>query len=371
MHAVQLDLYHTSTRAISVLVRLLCRRGESRESISAAIGANLQGCENDPHFRLELGAYLQLWKLATERSGDPALGLHLHSMYQSGEMHIAAQILMRCANGLEAVSQLTRYVPLVCPADEMRVRETTAGRDSSIEIGYSHVSARFQNRWTPEHYASIASARLAQFTGRPVYPVEASFQYPDPGYGEEYRRILNCPVRFEQPECVLVYRRADLLLPFRTQDLYLQRFLAGHANHLLQEALQPASTAARVQRIILRLLPRGTACRDEVARELGISERTMLRRLKQEGVTYRALVLEIRRRLALRYLSEELTVAETAHLLGFSESSSFANAFREWFACTPARMRRRLRGQAGPYPPEDVRTDWLPSPVQDRQAALP
>jgi len=80
----------------------------------------------------------------------------------------------------------------------------------------------------------------------------------------------------------------------------------------------------------------------EIARQLGLSERTLLRRLAEEGVSYQDLVEQVRKAAAGRSLDEStLAIGETAYLLGYSEPAAFHRAFKRWYAMTPEHFRAR------------------------------
>jgi AraC-like DNA-binding protein len=81
-----------------------------------------------------------------------------------------------------------------------------------------------------------------------------------------------------------------------------------------------------------------------VARELGLSDRTLQRRIVEDGTTFRQLLLESRQELAREYLNRpEIDVAEVAYLPGYEDSNSFYRAFRTWEGTTPAQLRSALK----------------------------
>ena len=81
-----------------------------------------------------------------------------------------------------------------------------------------------------------------------------------------------------------------------------------------------------------------------MARELGLSDRTLQRRVDDDGTTFRKLLLEARQELAREYLNRpDIGVAEVAYLLGFEDSNSFYRAFRRWEGTTPAQLRSALK----------------------------
>jgi AraC-like DNA-binding protein len=95
-----------------------------------------------------------------------------------------------------------------------------------------------------------------------------------------------------------------------------------------------------VENTISPLLPHGQARAEIVAKKLGMSERTLARRLAQDGVTFIEILQHLKASLAVRYLGEEsLPISKIAWLLGFEEVSSFSHACRRWTGKTPRQLR--------------------------------
>jgi AraC-like DNA-binding protein len=115
------------------------------------------------------------------------------------------------------------------------------------------------------------------------------------------------------------------------------------ADALLHERPTTDTPEALVRRALGRLLPEGEPSVTRVAAAIHTSPRTLRRRLEARGFTFRALLEDARKRLAVRYLREpQLSLAEIAHLLGYSEQSAFTRAFRYWMNTTPKRWRSEL-----------------------------
>ena len=98
---------------------------------------------------------------------------------------------------------------------------------------------------------------------------------------------------------------------------------------------------AEVERRLELLLESGEVGIERVARDLGYSRQTLYRRLKAEGVTYEQLLDGLRRRLALRFMREGLSVKDAAYRLGFSDPAAFSRAFKRWTGSSPSDMRTR------------------------------
>jgi AraC-like DNA-binding protein len=96
----------------------------------------------------------------------------------------------------------------------------------------------------------------------------------------------------------------------------------------------------RVENAISSLLPHGRALVGDVARSLAMSERTLGRRLANEGLNFTEILQQLRRDLAVRYLNDrKLHVSKIAWLLGFRDVTAFTHAFKRWTGKTPSQMR--------------------------------
>ena len=122
-----------------------------------------------------------------------------------------------------------------------------------------------------------------------------------------------------------------------------------HLNHLLLKYCEAAiadrsgnvsQLRTRVENAISSLLPHGRVMVDDVSRSLGMSRRTLARKLSDEGLDFTEVLQQLRRDLAVRYLDDpKLQISKIAWLLGFSEVSAFTHAFKRWTGKTPSQMR--------------------------------
>jgi AraC-like DNA-binding protein len=109
-----------------------------------------------------------------------------------------------------------------------------------------------------------------------------------------------------------------------------------------RRAPPPASPfRAQVERRLEPLLASGEVGIERLARDLGYSRQTLYRRLKAEGITYEQLLDGLRRRLALRFMREGLSVKDAGYRLGFSDPAAFSRAFKRWTGTSPSDMRTR------------------------------
>ncbi len=131
-------------------------------------------------------------------------------------------------------------------------------------------------------------------------------------------------------------------------DPYLNDLLTRHGEEVLASRRSPMiPIRVSVENTISPLLPHGKALAGEVATALGMSRRTLARRLGSEGLTFGSILNDMRRALAENYLADEnLSISRIAWLVGYQEVSAFTNAFRRWTGLTPTQMRARATGRA-------------------------
>ena len=128
--------------------------------------------------------------------------------------------------------------------------------------------------------------------------------------------------------------------PIEAADNELLKILKRHCQQILGARPKSIGLISEVQQLIATLLPSGQPKIDAVAQNLGMSSRTLTRRLTQDGLTYKDLLDELRRKLAFQYLSDErISIKKVAYLLGYSEISAFYHAFRRWTGSSPVRHR--------------------------------
>ena len=120
----------------------------------------------------------------------------------------------------------------------------------------------------------------------------------------------------------------------------MRRVLEGHANELLARLPAHTGVALEVQRALAPRVAGGDTRIESIGRNLGMSARTLQRRLAGEGVSYQKLLDDARKAAAGRFVAEStLAIAEIAYLLGYSEAAPFHRAFKRWYGRTPEMFR--------------------------------
>jgi AraC-like DNA-binding protein len=156
-----------------------------------------------------------------------------------------------------------------------------------------------------------------------------------------YRAHFDAPVHFGAPHTQLVIPRAALDAPLASSDPNLLEILTRAADDLHRQRPADATMVSQVARVLREALRTDEAHVDRIAKRLGLTSRSLQRRLKDEGTSFNAVREDVRRQLSRRYLDEGLSIAEISFLLGFSEPSAFFRAFKRWNGMTPLEARSR------------------------------
>ena len=179
-----------------------------------------------------------------------------------------------------------------------------------------------------------------QFVGHDIVPEEVWFDYPAPEYREAYTRAFRGRERFDQPNAGFVF--ATELLDVRQPHADPECFalLRAEADALLEQLRAGERFRDRVLACIQREFRSERPTMRGVARVLGVSERTLRRRLEREGASFQRVADGALATRARELLSDpERTVQQAADEMGFSDTSAFHRAFRRWTGMAPSAYR--------------------------------
>lgn len=230
-----------------------------------------------------------------------------------------------------------RFAKVLTSTTTYEVREVNLGAWLILHReGARRLGMRLSNE------ASIASLLgiSRQVTDADVRVLEVSFEHPAPETTALHERHFACPVRFGAEHDALLLDWATLQRPNRLRDPGTSQFFVNHLAKELEALGDEESLAYRVRSEVGQALSDGVPTISDTARRLGMSSRTLQRRLSSSGHTYQQLIDEARRQLAEKLLRQtEYSVQEVAFLTGFSEQSAFTRAFKRWAGQTPRSFR--------------------------------
>jgi AraC-like DNA-binding protein len=288
--------------------------------------------------------FSQLWEQLALVAGDPLIGFRISAPDPLSWLGVLGHLMLASPTLRQAGDSLMRYMPLVSPV----VRPTIEPRLDRVRVGLNLVGGvrpvpqqRYDFTW------NLLLTTLRFVGGRPqLKPVLVEYAYPAPAAAERYGEQFGCPVRFGAPANALEFADADITAPIPTANPLVAEGLLRMLDERMAQA-ERTSFAARVREMLPAMIDQGGALRDAVARRLAISERTLQRRLADEGTDFSTLVDEVRRTIAQQYLgSDRISVKNLSYKLGFSDPSAFHRACLRWFGKAPGEFQQVRMGSA-------------------------
>ena len=278
-----------------------------------------------------------LWQAIGETSADPGIGLKLGAEPRL-ELYNPTEIAAVCSRSFrDALQRMARYKQLTCP-EEIRIHTTRD--EASVEFLYLQAEEA-----QPDVLVDLCLSWILAIgrrgTDGELKPMRLELSRP-----VQHRAFLEshfgCPVRFKAGRNALVFRSGDLDRPFVTHNEDLLAAIGAQLEMELQERNAGVDVEDQVKHTLKRSLAGKRPTLQHIARELGMSARTLQRRLTDAEITFQKMVEDTRRELAHHYLKQStVELTEAAFLLGYEDANSFFRAFHLWEGTTPGEWRMR------------------------------
>lgn len=263
----------------------------------------------------------------------PTFGLEAAQRFKLSDFEMLGYLLKHAENGWGMLSAAEQHSRLLGDTASFRV---VRGRDEVI-VTVGRTGGRKLLHETSDFAAVVVTRCLRELVSPEIDPSEVRLPREAPGDERPYRRFFRCAVAFGAEEVTLVYPARVLALPCRAADAQLARILGKHASDEIAKLPADGTIETRVRAHIAQQLEHGAQEVAEVARQLGMSERTLRRRLREAGSGYRELRDEVRRERALMLADQgQHGATEIALRVGFEDGAAFARAFRRWTGQLPS-----------------------------------
>ena len=280
--------------------------------------------------------FFSLWRAIEAASGDPAIGWRLATNLDGAVMPLAFVAAYHARDFRDGLQRVARFKRL-CAPEEVELLEYS---------GKSEVVVDWPRAGGEPAPAALVDATMVSFlelgrhgTGTRITPIKVELPGPERARAK-YEAYFGCPVRYRSLVHRIVFRSIDLDSPFVTYNQELLDVLSPHLERRLEEQSTTGSVADQIKWVLRRRLTAGRPDIKGVATELAMSERSLQRKLTEEGVTFQSLVSTTRHQLALEYLADPAhSLIEIAYMLGYEDQNSFFRAFRQWEGRTPSDWR--------------------------------
>ncbi len=298
-------------------------------------GIDLSAAGN-PNTRFPTQRMQKLWKLALQATGKPDLGLLVARQFQPAALHGLGFAWLASDTLLDALKRLARYSRFINTRIEYRVEVTPDTTD--LVMAVPDIFPDFVHAATDLGMAAFL--RMCQLTtGLKIMPVHVTLQRPAPLCTEAFSELFGDSIEYSAGVNRLCFDSELANQPLATANPELARINDQAVVDYLAR-FDRASIAMQVRAKIIEQLPDGMPRQEDIADTLHVSLRSLQRRLREEETSFKDLMEDTRKTLAMQYLREShRSIGEVTYLLGFSEPSNFTRAFRRWTGKSPAAFR--------------------------------
>lgn len=321
-------------RALSGLLQVARRHGLVPQKLLREAGLDASVLANLDH-RIPITAVCELLESAASDAKCPTFGLEMADSRQPFDFGMLDLLLSHKRTLREVLLAAVQYRHLLNEALAIYVE---AGGGAVVIREEIIAEQGIPTRQATELAIGVLARTCVGLLGEHWQPRSVNFTHPAPASVSFYRRFFACPVEFESDFNGIVCAAEDLDHPNPNADPELVRYAESLANPL--NLSEPHSIVLDVRKTIYLLLPIEQASVDQVASHLHLSVRTMQRQLDMAGTHFSNLVEEVRRELAIRYLTNRrYPIGRVAALLGYSRQSTFTQWFTARFGTSPRAWR--------------------------------
>lgn len=304
------------------------------DALLAAAGIPVQSLQWE---RWPIDYITRLWCAAERCSGDPSFGLKVGARVSAAGIGAVGYALQSAATLRDAIATVQKYQRLISDGGRFQM---LAGEAATWVVYHPRQG---ELAFSPHQIEAVLAAVVTAagwVTGTKLRPGQVQFSQARLGPLRGYRDVFACPIEFEQAFSGIRIDNARLDQPLSQAD---PQFAQVHeqyaAARLATLDMSRVSASDLRQWLTIHIGPR-VPRRAQAAYALGISERTLARRLGEQGQTFERLLDDVRREMALQAIANpERAIADIAQSLGFAESSTFYRAFYRWTGMPPARWR--------------------------------
>ena len=270
------------------------------------------------------------FEIAVARTGDPHIGLRM-ARHPLGALGVLSHMLFASNNPQESLQFLARYLPLFWP---MATVDFQTSSDRSLLVLGIVPGRRCISSSIFDFFASMVIAGSRIVSGKRAKILKMYHPGDAPLNPLMWHQSFGDVVEFGAPRCAIELVTASMLLPIPTANPAILELSERIAEQMQRRTV--GVTSDRIRRDLVKSLHKGEAHRKEIATHLGMSERSLCRRLSEEGTTYLNLLDSVRREMAESYIQQGgFNPTEITFALGFSDPSNFYRACKRWFGHTP------------------------------------
>ena len=324
-------------RIFNLLLADVERAGVRRASVLREIGVDAE-LLRDPDARVPLEKFLLLARALIGAAPHATFCMHAGARRNVRDGGLVGYTMMHAATLGDALQNLSRYTHIMSDSEQIELHVAQGVATIGLD---AHPLRRALRELNDLSLAWIVGG-IRELTGAPIVPRAVRFPHAPPGDLKDYRAWFRCPLEFDARRGEVELSASELERRIVTADSSLARYLGKLAGEVLAGLDTPGSLADRLRRSIWSELAEGVPNLRRTATAMGMSPRTLQRRLADEGTSFEETVGSLRHDLAPRLLQDRrLAVYEVAFTLGYAHPSQFHRAFQKWYGLTPRAFRTK------------------------------
>jgi AraC-like DNA-binding protein len=333
----------SSRRCAGVLSRIAyryaTRRGVEVAPLLTQAGVTQKEIE-DRNATIGVVNQIKFVELIAAKLGDELLGFHLAEDFDFREIGLLYYVAASADTFGGALNRIERYAKIQNDGVDL---EVIKGKALRVRLHYTGV-ARHSDVHQIGALITLVIRIGRHLTGRTLKPTRVRIGHHIHRGKSELEKFLDADIEDGARVDEVEFPAASWDLPIVSADPYLHHLCVQSCEEALaRRGLRQTPLKVQVENSIAALLPHGQARHDHVAAQLGMSPRTLARRLATEGSSFTEILAEVRSALADRYLADRnLPISQIAWLLGYAEISAFTRAFQRWTGVVPSAARAQL-----------------------------
>ncbi len=273
----------------------------------------------------------KFWDVLLDHTKDPLLGLHLGERANPTILGMIGYLMQSSSSVYESTLMLCKFNELYTPVVKFSAELTS--KDFSVHydpaMSWQQVAPE-GTRQAIEIGMSSALAIAKTLTGKKIHPLCVELTYP-PRMRQEYERVFQSKINFNSKRNTLVFSKDAATVPILSYDKSLFQFFNDTLEQKLKSLNENESFSDRVKQMLISDFKGQSASIEIAASKLNLTPRSLQRKLKDDGTSYRDIVNDLKKDLAQTIMKRsDFRVGEVAEILGYSDSSAFRKAYKKW-----------------------------------------
>jgi AraC-like DNA-binding protein len=335
---------YARARSLTGFAEVVRSHGGDVRALLESVGLNADVLTN-PDAVIPFRPGAALLDHAAETLELPDIGLLLGDYQDMSILGPVALTARYAADVREALQALVRHMPYHTPGTQLTLDTDTAAGVTSLHCGLPGFDGP-PSRHVVELSYVIACKVLRMIAQDGGADWQVNLPHSAGVSPARYRKAFGCTVSFEQPFDALIFPSGLLDVKIDQANDDLRRKAERYVNDVVRRF--PLDIGKQTSALVDRHLATGHFSLRDIARQLGLHERTLQRRLSEQDLVFEDIVDQLRRERASEYLrSSAIPLIQVAAFLGYSNQAAFTRACRRWFGDSPQRLRRLQSRRGG------------------------